>query len=35
MKRILDYYAKNARQRERLPRFIERVGAEEFKNAVL
>jgi len=35
MKRILDYYAKNARQRERLPRFIERVGAEEFKKAVL
>jgi NAD(P)H-nitrite reductase large subunit len=35
MKRMLDYYAKNARQRERLPRFIERVGAEEFKKAVL
>lgn len=35
MKRILDYYARNARQRERLPRFIERVGAEEFKKAVL
>jgi NAD(P)H-nitrite reductase large subunit len=35
MKRILDYYAKNARQRERLPRFIERVGVEEFKKAVL
>jgi NAD(P)H-nitrite reductase large subunit len=35
MKRILDYYAKNARQRERLPRFIERIGAEEFKKAVL
>ena len=35
MKRILDYYAKNAGQRERLPRFIERIGAEEFKRAVL
>jgi NAD(P)H-nitrite reductase large subunit len=35
MKRILDYYAKNAGQRERLPRFIERIGAEEFKKAVL
>lgn len=35
VKRILDYYAKNARQRERLPRFIERIGTEEFKKAVL
>jgi dissimilatory sulfite reductase (desulfoviridin) alpha/beta subunit len=35
MKRILDYYAKNAKQRERLPRFIERIGTEEFKKAVL
>ena len=35
MKRILDYYARNARQRERLPRFVERIGAEEIKKAVL
>ena len=35
MRRVLDYYAKNARQRERLPRFIERIGAEEFKRALL
>jgi NAD(P)H-nitrite reductase large subunit len=35
MKKILDYYARNAKQRERLPRFIERIGTEEFKKAVL
>jgi len=35
IKRILDYYARNARQRERLPRFVERIGAEEIKKAVL
>jgi len=35
VKRMLDYFAKNARQRERLPRFIERIGTEEFKKAVL
>jgi NAD(P)H-nitrite reductase large subunit len=35
IKRCLDYYAKNANQRERIPRFIERIGIEEFKKAVL
>jgi NAD(P)H-nitrite reductase large subunit len=35
MKRGLDYYAKNAKPRERMPRFIERIGIEEFKKAVL
>jgi len=35
MKRILDFYARNANQRERLPRFIERIGVDEFKRAVL
>jgi len=35
MKRILDFYARNANQRERLPRFIERIGVNEFKRAVL
>lgn len=35
MKRILDFYAENANQRERLPRFIERIGVDEFKKAVL
>lgn len=33
--KCIDYYAKNAKSRERMPRFIERVGAEEFKKAVL
>jgi NAD(P)H-nitrite reductase large subunit len=35
IKRILDFYARNANQRERLPRFIERIGVDEFKRAVL
>ncbi|OGW55413.1 MAG: sulfite reductase, assimilatory-type [Nitrospirae bacterium RBG_13_43_8] len=35
MKKILDFYAKNANQRERLPRFIERIGVDKFKKAVL
>jgi NAD(P)H-nitrite reductase large subunit len=33
--KALDYYAKNARPRERMPRFIERIGIEEFRKAVL
>jgi len=33
--KCLDYYAKNAKSRERMPRFIERIGIEEFKKAVL
>jgi NAD(P)H-nitrite reductase large subunit len=32
--KCLDYYAKNGRPRERMPRFIERTGVEEFKKAV-
>lgn len=35
IKRCLDYYAKNANKRERMPRFIERIGIEEFKKKVL
>jgi len=35
MKKGLDYYAKNAKPRERMPRFVERIGIEEFKKAVL
>jgi NAD(P)H-nitrite reductase large subunit len=35
IEKCLDYYSKNARQRERMPRFIERIGIEEFKKAVL
>lgn len=35
VKICLDYYAKNAKPRERMPRFIERIGIEEFKKAVL
>jgi NAD(P)H-nitrite reductase large subunit len=35
IQRCLDYYAENANQRERLPRFIERIGIEEFKKALL
>ena len=33
--RCLDYYSKNARPRERMPRFIERIGIEDFKKALL
>jgi NAD(P)H-nitrite reductase large subunit len=35
IKKCIDYYAKNAKSRERMPRFIERIGIEEFKKAVL
>jgi NAD(P)H-nitrite reductase large subunit len=35
LEKCLVYYAKNARLRERMPRFIERIGIEEFKKAVL
>lgn len=33
--RCLDYYSKNAKPRERIPRFIQRIGIKEFKKAVL
>ena len=33
--RCLDFYGKNAKPRERMPRLIERIGIEEFKEAVL
>jgi len=33
--KCLDYYAKNAKSRERMPRFVERMGVEEFRKAVL
>ncbi len=35
IKKCLDYYAKNAKPRERMPRFIQRIGIEEIKKAVL
>jgi len=35
IEKCLDYYSKNAKQRERMPRFIERIGIEAFKKAVL
>ncbi len=35
LQRCLAYYSKNAKPRERMPRFIERVGVDEFKKAVL
>ncbi len=35
LQKCLEYYAKNAKPRERMPRFVERVGIEEFKKAVL
>jgi len=35
IEKCLDYFAKNAKPRERMPRFIERIGVEEFKKAVL
>ncbi|HPZ43313.1 MAG TPA: NAD(P)/FAD-dependent oxidoreductase [Bacillota bacterium] len=34
-RKCLDYYKANARGRERTARFIERIGIEEFKKAVL
>lgn len=34
-KKCFDYYRSNAKQRERTARFIERIGIEEFKRAVL
>jgi NAD(P)H-nitrite reductase large subunit len=33
--KCLDLYGRNANPRERMPRFIERIGIEEFKKAVL
>ena len=35
VKKCLDYYSKKAGPRERMPRFIQRIGADEFKKAVL
>jgi len=35
IKKCLDFYSKNAKPRERLPRFIQRISIEEFKKAVL
>ncbi|MEW6586930.1 MAG: NAD(P)/FAD-dependent oxidoreductase [Nitrospirota bacterium] len=35
IQKCLDYYAKNARPKERMPRFIQRIGIEEFKKGVL
>jgi NAD(P)H-nitrite reductase large subunit len=35
IKKCIEYYSKNARTRERMPRFIQRIGIEEFKKAVL
>jgi NAD(P)H-nitrite reductase large subunit len=35
IKNCLDYYTQNARQKERMPRFIQRIGVEEFKKTVL
>ena len=35
IEKCLDYYSKNARHRERMPRFVERIGIEAFKKAVL
>ena len=35
LQKCLDYYAKNAKPRERMPRFVERTGIGELKKAVL
>ncbi|OGW40936.1 MAG: sulfite reductase, assimilatory-type [Nitrospirae bacterium RBG_13_39_12] len=35
IKKCVDYYSKNAKARERLPRFIQRIGVEEFKKNVI
>lgn len=33
--KIVDYYAENAKKRERTCKFIERIGVEEFKNQII
>lgn len=35
LKRCIDYYANHGKKKERASRFIERIGVEEFKKAVL
>ncbi len=35
VKKCLDYYQENAKKKERTARFIDRIGLEEFKKAVL
>lgn len=35
LQRCLEYYAQHAKPRERMPRFIERIGIEEFRKAVI
>ena len=35
VKRCLEYYRDNAKKKERTPRFIERIGVDTFKKAVL
>ncbi|MDQ7786617.1 MAG: hypothetical protein RDU01_03335 [Thermodesulfovibrionales bacterium] len=35
IKKCIDYYAKNSKPRERVPRFVERIGIETFKKGVL
>jgi NAD(P)H-nitrite reductase large subunit len=35
IKKCLDYYSENANPRERIPRFIQRIGIEEFRKSVL
>jgi NAD(P)H-nitrite reductase large subunit len=35
VKKCLDYYAQNAGKKERMPRFVQRIGIDEFKKAVL
>lgn len=35
IKNILDYYTKNAKKKERTSRFLERIGVDNFKTAVL
>ena len=35
IQKLLDYYVGNAKPRERMPRFVERIGIEELKKAVL
>ncbi|MBU4343904.1 MAG: NAD(P)/FAD-dependent oxidoreductase [Proteobacteria bacterium] len=34
-KKVLDYYKNNARKRERMARFVDRIGIEEIKEAIL
>ncbi len=35
LEKVFVYYSRSAKPRERMPRFIQRIGIDEFKNSVL